>query len=186
MYAWRVLAILRRVACVRACHLSPHHTTRFCYAAAGCACPSMLKHRDLYNINSASNPSLHLRPQGSFLTSIFCHFFAKIADDRRQTTCGEHNATTLPHSSSGNPAAQQQRNATPFMYGTFCNSNNLDTSPSLYTYVHRGSFLTSIFSVFLRKSQMTDSRQHAESKTLQEGPCARAVSSLYGGELILS
>ena len=33
---------------------------------------------------------------------------------------------------------------------------------------------------------MTDSRQHAESKTLQVGPCARAVSSLYGGELLLS
>ena len=27
-------------------------------------------------------------------------FFAKIADDTRQTTCGEHNATTLPHSGS--------------------------------------------------------------------------------------
>ena len=32
---WRVLAMLRRVACVEACHnLSPHHTTRFCCAAA--------------------------------------------------------------------------------------------------------------------------------------------------------
>ena len=30
---------------------------------------------------------------------IFSFFFAKIADDRRQT-CGEHNATTLPHSSN--------------------------------------------------------------------------------------
>ena len=35
MCAWRVLAMLRRVACVGACHnLSPHHTTRFCCAAA--------------------------------------------------------------------------------------------------------------------------------------------------------
>ena len=33
---------------------------------------------------------------------------------------------------------------------------------------------------------MTDSRHHAESKTLQVGPCARAVSSLYGGESLLS
>ena len=32
---WRVLAMLRRVACVGACHnLSPHHTTRFFCAAA--------------------------------------------------------------------------------------------------------------------------------------------------------
>ena len=36
-------------------------------------------------------------------------FFAKIADDRQQTTCGEHNATY-------NPAAQQQQLATPCMY----------------------------------------------------------------------
>ena len=109
-----VLTMLRRVACVRACHLSPHHTTRFCCAAAGCACPSMRKHRDL------------------------------------------------------------------------CDGNIVDTNPSLHIYVHRGSFLTSIFLSFLGRSQMTDSRQHAESKTLQVGPCARAVSSLYGGELLLS
>ena len=55
-----------------------------------------------------------------------------------------------------------------------CNSNNLDTNPSLYIYVYRGSSLTSIFSVFLQRSQMADSRQRAESKTLQVGPCACA------------
>ena len=59
-----------------------------------------------------------------------------------------------------------------------CNSNNLDTNPSLYIHVHRGSSLTSIVSVFLRKSQMADSRQRAESKTLQVGPCACACCIL--------
>ena len=29
------------------------------------------------------------------------HHLCKIEDDRQQTTCGEHNGTTLPHSSSG-------------------------------------------------------------------------------------
>ena len=29
------------------------------------------------------------------------HYLCKIADDRQQTTCGEHNATTLLHSISG-------------------------------------------------------------------------------------
>ena len=29
------------------------------------------------------------------------HYLCKIADDRQQTRCGEHNATTLLHSSSG-------------------------------------------------------------------------------------
>ena len=88
MCAWRVLAMLRRVACVGACHLSPHHTTRFCSAAAGCACPSTRKHRDLCNSNLDTNTSLHLRPHGRFFNeyvSVFC-FFAKIADDRRQHT----------------------------------------------------------------------------------------------------
>ena len=64
-----------------------------------------------------------------------------------------------------------------------CNSTTLDTNPSLHIYVHRGSSLTTFLLLFLRRSQMTDSRQHTESKTLQVGPCARAVSSLYVGEL---
>ena len=63
------------------------------------------------------------------------------------------------------------------------NSINLDTNPSLRIHLRpqRHCFL-----FLLRRSQMTDSRQHAKSKTLQAGPCARAVSSLYGGELLLS
>ena len=92
--------MLRRPACFRACHLSPQRATRFCFAAAGCACPSMLKHREICNSNLGTNPSLHLRPRGFFLTRHFSFFFAKIADDRQQTTCGEHNATTLPHSTA--------------------------------------------------------------------------------------
>ena len=90
------------VACVGACYnLTPHHTTRFCCAAALGA---------------------------------------------RVHRCGN--------------------------IGTFlCNSNNLDTNPSLYIYVHRGSSLREFFLWFSRRSQMADSRQHAESKTLQVGPC---------------
>ena len=106
MCAWRVLVMLRRVACVGACHnFSLHHTARFCCAAALGA---------------------------------------------RVHRCG--NIGTV-----------------------LCKSNNLDTNPSIYIHVHRGSSITSIFSVFLRRSQMADSRQRAESKTLQVGPCARAV-----------
>ena len=65
----------------------------------------------------------------------------------------------------------------------FKKSNNLDrpTNPSLYVYVHRGSFLTSIFSVFFfakiandRQQQTTCGEQNA---TTVVGPCARAVSS---------
>ena len=41
MCSWCVLAMLRRVVCVGACHLSPHHTTYFCCAAAACGCPSV-------------------------------------------------------------------------------------------------------------------------------------------------
>ena len=109
MCAWRVLAMLRRVACVGACHnLSPPYRARFCCAAALGA---------------------------------------------RVHRCGN--------------------------IGTFVIIvNNLDTNPSLYIYVHRGSSLTSIFSVFLRRSQMADSRQRAESKTLQVGPCACACCTL--------
>ena len=101
MVAWRVLAMLRRVACVGACrNLAPHHTTRFCCA-------------------SALGARVHRR--GNIRTFLW---------------------------------------------------NYLDTNPSLYIYVHRGSSLTSIFLWFLRRSQMADSRQRAESKTLQVGPCA--------------
>ena len=56
MCAWRVLAMLRRVACVGACHnLSPHHTsyrTFLLCCRSGCACLSMRKHRDLCNSNN--------------------------------------------------------------------------------------------------------------------------------------
>ena len=101
MCAWRALAVLQRVACVVACHLSPHHATRFCRASAGYACPSMRKHKDLCNSKLGTNLSLHLRSQRKcFKRSIFLFLLAKIADDRQQTTRGEHNATTLPHSSS--------------------------------------------------------------------------------------
>ena len=41
MWAWRVLIILRRVALVGVCHLSPDHTAPFCCAAAACACSSI-------------------------------------------------------------------------------------------------------------------------------------------------
>ena len=66
------------------------------------------------------------------------------------------------------------------------NSNNSDTNPFLYIYVYTGSALTSIFSGLLQRSQMVDSGQHAECKTLQVGPYvrARAVFFLYGGELL--
>ena len=95
MCTWRVLAMLRRVACVGVCHLSPHHTTRFCCAAAGCTCPSMRKHGDLCNSNNLdTKPSLYIYVhRGRFFTSIFSDCFAKIADDRQQTTSGEQNAT---------------------------------------------------------------------------------------------
>ena len=55
----------------------------------------MRKHRNLCNSNSVdTNPSLHFYVhRGSFLTRMFSVFFAKIADDRQQTTCGEQNAT---------------------------------------------------------------------------------------------
>ena len=59
-----------------------------------------------------------------------------------------------------------------------CNSNNLHANPSLYIYVHGGSSSTRIVSVFLRRSQMANSRQRAESKTLQVGPCACACCIL--------
>ena len=35
---WRVLAMMRRVAFVGACHLSLHHTAYFCCAAAAWVC----------------------------------------------------------------------------------------------------------------------------------------------------
>ena len=104
MCAWRVLATLRRVACVGACHnLSPYHTFLLC-CRSGYACPSIRKHRDL------------------------------------------------------------------------CNSDNLDTNPSLYIYVHRGSSLTDIVSVDFAK--IADGRQRAESKILQVGPCVCACGIL--------
>ena len=63
---------------------------------SGCACSSMQKHRDLCNINIDTNPSLHIYVhRGSSLTSIFC-FFAKVAGDRQQTTCGEQTLQVGP------------------------------------------------------------------------------------------
>ena len=110
MCAWRVLAMLRRVACVGACYnLSPHHTARFCCAAALGA-----------RVHRCGN------------------------------TIGKFVIVTI----------------------------SLDIHPSLYIYVHRGSSSTSIFCVFLRRSQMADSRQRAESKTLQVGSCACACCIL--------
>ena len=84
-------------SCVGACHLSPHHTTRFCCAADRCACPSMRKHRDLCNSSGFdTNPSLYINVhRSSFLTSVFSDLFAKIADYRQQITCGERNATGM-------------------------------------------------------------------------------------------
>ena len=62
---------------------------------SGCECPSMRKHRGLCNSNNLdTNPSLYIYVhRGSSLTSIFSVVFAKIADGRQQTTCGEQNAT---------------------------------------------------------------------------------------------
>ena len=98
MCAWRVLATLRRVACVEACrNLAPHHTTRFCCAAALGArvhrCGNMGTFLCSSN-NLDTNPSLYIYVhRGSSSTSIFSVVFAKIADGREQTTCGEQNAT---------------------------------------------------------------------------------------------
>ena len=115
MCAWRVLAMLRRVACVGACHnLSPHHAARFCCAAALGA---------------------------------------------RVHRCGK--------------------------IGTFVIVKNyIPTHP--YTFTSTEAVLQRVFFLFfLRRSQMADSRQRAESKTLQVGTCACAcISSLYGGELL--
>ena len=99
MSAWRVLAMLRRVACVGTCHnLSPHQTTRFCCAAALGARVhrSMRKHRGVCNINNLdTKPSFYIHVhRGSSLTSIFSVVFAKIADGRQQITCEEQNATS--------------------------------------------------------------------------------------------
>ena len=72
----------------------PYHTFLLC-CRSGCTCPSMRKHRDLRNSNNIdANPSLYIYVhRGSSLTSIFSVFFAKIADGKQQTTCGEQNAT---------------------------------------------------------------------------------------------
>ena len=73
----------------------PYHTC-FCCAAAGCACPSMRKHRDLCNSNNLdTNPSLYIyvHREAVFNEYFFCSFSAKFADDRQQATCGEQNAT---------------------------------------------------------------------------------------------
>ena len=63
----------------------------------------------------------------------------------------------------------------------------MPTNPSLYIYVHRGSFLTSI--LFFAK--IADDRQRQitcgeQNATTVVGPCARAVSSPHGGELLMS
>ena len=79
---------------------SPYHTFFLCWRS-GCACPSMRKHRHLCNSTTlVTNPSLHiyvilthLRPQRHFFNDFSSVVFAKIADDRQQTTYGEQNAT---------------------------------------------------------------------------------------------
>ena len=108
MCAWRVLAMLRRVACVGACH-NLSRTFLLC-CRSGCACPSMRKHRDL------------------------------------------------------------------------CNSNNLDTSPSLYIYVHGGSSLTSIFPVSLRRSQIDGRLQTTcgvQKNATRSTMCVRVLYPLF-------
>ena len=75
--------------------------------------------------------------------------------------------------------------------GTFKNSNSLDTNQPILIHLRpqRQFFNEYFFCFFLRRSPLTDSsRQHAESKTpppCVAGPCARAVSSPYGGNLLL-
>ena len=99
MCAWRVLAMLRRDACVGACQkMSPHHITRFCCAAALGArvyrCGNIGTFLCNRNIFRYQPILLHLLPQGQFFNDyFFCFFFAKIADDRQQTTCRGQNAT---------------------------------------------------------------------------------------------
>ena len=72
----------------------PYHAFLLC-CRSGCACPSMRKHGDLCKSNNLdTNPSLYIYVRkGSALTSIFSVVFAKIADARQQTRCGEQNAT---------------------------------------------------------------------------------------------
>ena len=94
MCAWRVLAMLRRVACVGACH-NLSRTFLLC-CRSGCACPSMRKHRDLCNSNNLdTSPSLYIYVHGgSSLTSIFPVSLRRSQiDGRLQTTCGEQTAT---------------------------------------------------------------------------------------------
>ena len=93
--AWRVLAMLRRSACVGACHLPPRPTTSFFCDAAGCACPSTRNVGTfvIVIVQIRTHPYINVH-RGSFLTSIFSvFFFRKIADDRQQTTCREHDPT---------------------------------------------------------------------------------------------
>ena len=75
------------------------------------------------------------------------------------------------------PSMREHRN--------LCSSIDLDTNPSLHIYVHTGSFLRSFFPIFLAK--IADDRQRTtcrEQNATGRGPCARAVSPLYGGELL--
>ena len=77
--------------------LAPHHTTRFCCAASLGARVHRCGNIGTFLCNSNNLdtiPSVYIYVQrGSSLTSISSVVFAKIADGRQQTTCGEQNAT---------------------------------------------------------------------------------------------
>ena len=75
----------------------PYHTFLLLCAAALGARVHRRGNIDRGHCNSNhldTNPSLYIDAhRGSFFTSFFPVFFAKIADDRQQTTCEEPNAT---------------------------------------------------------------------------------------------
>ena len=90
MCAWHVLAMLRRVACVGACHSSPHHTTCFfccCAAALGARvhrCGNIGTFKNSNHLDT-NQPILiiYLRSQRQFFNEYFFCFFCE--ERRRQT-----------------------------------------------------------------------------------------------------
>ena len=88
------------------------------------------------NSNLDTKPPLHFSPQGNFFSSNSSVVFAKIADDRQQTTRGERNVTTLPHSSSGSQHHLCARGVSSLCCGEFLVSESLSfVTPPYHTFL---------------------------------------------------